>query len=263
MKRTLSAGITSFGLVAFSGVSLAATIDVASQPEFKEFTEKMSPEAALLAAALFDINMGQYEQAIAGLRVLSKDKPEAATLWGLLAVAYNQVDDALGAYDAASKAVALSPKNYPYQLERGVAAYRLRKFTEAEQSFSNYLLSNPKNARARLYLALSRAELGRPAEAREELVRVRSLEPGLSAQADYYIGLMDAQLGKLPQAGANLRRALTAFKEDAVAKRKVELKLAEVERRDAAQTSERQEKVFVSVDAKNAAKSTPRPRGAS
>lgn len=185
--------------------------DVLAQPSFKAIAQELSPEEGLQLAAHINIVLRQYERAIPMLEVLAKAAPNRAELWAALAVAYNRAGEPREAHDAANIAITLAPHFPHFYAERGAAAFFLGRHADAVADLSHYLKAFPQNANAHFYLGLAQAAQGDSAAARDNLLRARWLNPALEISADYYLGLIAAERGRIGRSREMLSRVLRAL----------------------------------------------------
>ena len=239
-----------------------APIDVQALPEFQEATKDFSPEVTFEQAALLHIYLGQYQQAIPILEALVRRGPHASGLWNALATAYNRLGRGQQAWETSNIAITLEPYRDAYYFERGVAAFLLDRNQEALDDLTRYVTTFTASARGHYYLGLAQARLNNLPGARAELVRAGSLNPRLSLATDYYVGLIDAQTGRLRDGIRALKATQTAF-------RNVELPLKQEIRRqlflmrlvDAGQDDPVKSpflRMVLKEDVRHAAKHTPR-----
>lgn len=234
-------------------------VGLLAEPEFKELSQGLPPEDIFRLSALLNIRLGQYEQAIAQLRVLTKNNPDSQT-WGLLAVAYNAVAHWKLAYEASAKAIALEPDSLLHHQEHGVAALNLGKYPEAEDDLLICVKADSNNDRARFHLALAQAYLEKRAQARQNLIKAQALNSKLAGLANYYLGQIAAGQGKLVEAEIDLRKALEVSRDKNLPiYQKAGRSLSKIKKADAIQTARKLEKALALVDAKNALKNTPVP----
>jgi len=190
-----------------------APIDVLALPEFQEATKDWSPEVTFEQAALLHIYLGQYQQAVPILESLVRKAPNASGLWNMLALAYNRLEQGQQAWETASLAVTLEPYVEAYYFERGLAAFQLGRNQEALDDFVRYVSTFTTSAKGHFYLGLAQARLGRIPSARASFTRAGSLNPRLLLMTEYYVGLLDAQSGRLRDGMTALKETLAAFRE--------------------------------------------------
>lgn len=185
--------------------------DVLSRPEFKAVTQDFSAGETLELAAHINMALRRYEEAIPMYEVLLARSPRRADLWTMLASAYNFVDQAREALEAAEIAVTLAPHYPHFYAERGIAAFRLDLHPRAIEDLKHYLKAFPASARAHFYLGLAQAAQGETEAARVSLLRARMLNPALAASTDYYLGLLAAGRGQMGVGRELLARTQRTF----------------------------------------------------
>jgi tetratricopeptide (TPR) repeat protein len=91
-------------------------------------------------------------------------------------------------------------------LNRGLELYHSAKFAEAEREFAEAARGDANDARARVYLGLSRLHLNRTAEAASALNEARSIAPD-SGEVKAGMARLYIEQGKFNEADAELREA--------------------------------------------------------
>jgi tetratricopeptide (TPR) repeat protein len=191
----------------------APIIDVQALPEFQEATKAFSAEVTFEQAALLHIYLGQYRQAVPILEALVIKQPNASGLWNALATAYNRLGQGQRAWETAQIAITLEPYVEAYYFERGLAAFQLGRDQDALADFTRYATTFTTSAKGQFYLGLTQARLGRLPDARATLTKAGSLNPRLKLMTGYYVGLIDAQSGHLRAGLAALKDTLAALPE--------------------------------------------------
>ena len=250
----------------FSTAAIAADaaasggINVFEDQAFKDATADLTPDGRNLAAAELYIRIRQYDRAIPLLKQLTKNH-NAAELWNLLAFSYNRVGSWKEAYDASNASIMLKP-GIPFCYgERGIAAYQLGNFGEAEKDIAKYLKTKGADGIAHYYHGLALARMGRLTAARGSFVLARLHKPLLAAFTDYNIALIDAGNGHVREALKPMKEIYAAFKDDnnqfslGLEKDIARLQNAEV----ALQHSRAVRDSVLDADARNAASHFPKP----
>ena len=210
LNRVAAAALCLAGVLPAAAQQAPGT-DVLAHPAFVAIAEDFSAEDSLELAAHISMVLRQYERAIPMYEVLLKTSPNRPELWAALAAAYNYVDDAREARDAADIAVTLAPHYPHFYAERGIAAFRLGHYADSIADLAHYVKAFPLNARARFYLGLAQAAHGDTEAARVNLLRARALNPALSPAAGYYLGLIAANRGQIAMSRELLARTQKAF----------------------------------------------------
>lgn len=227
-------------------------------PEFREMTEQFPPEIRFEVAAVVNIHMHQYAQAIPLLEVLVSEQPNRSELWILLALAYNRDDAPQDAYDAANIAITLEPYHDAYYIERGVAAYLLGQDRQAAQDLTRFLKAFDRVPRAYYYMGLVAARQGNLGLARRALNNAWALEPNLRVPVLYQLASLDVATGRLDRAKSSLALVSEVFEGFGTQTERMLARQVQV----LGDASEVVQAVQLS-DASHAAKDTPQPLSAS
>ncbi len=238
-------------------------LDLLALPEFREMTEQFPPEVRFEIAAVVNIYLHHYAQAIPLLEVLVSEQPNRSELWMLLAFAYNRDDAPQDAYDAANIAMTLDPFYEFFSIERGIAAFQLGRHREAVEDLSRYLKTYTTSAKAHYYLGLAHARLGDLTAAQENLIKARALSPMMVLLTDYHLAQIDVERGRITEAIVVLTDTLEAFENvDVQFKHDVRHQLQRLQSRAKAEEGKvaiRFREALNKTDAQNAVKNTPQP----
>lgn len=189
----------------------ARPFDILANEDFKSATEDLPAAQTLEFAAHFNMTLRQYQQAIPMFEALLQRSPERADLWLMLAAAYNRINDAREAFEAADIAITLAPDAAHFYAERGVAAFLLGRHDSSVADLKRFVKAFPVNARSHYYLGLAQAGLGDGDAARASLLRARALNSKLSLPVEYYLGLLAADRGNLGLSRELLEQTKQAF----------------------------------------------------
>jgi tetratricopeptide (TPR) repeat protein len=152
------------------------------------------PLSPAMAAALTLYRTGKFEEAIAAYNaVVPIGGGEAAAAYAGLARVYLQQHKVAAAYDAATKAVALTPDRAPAVVALGEVYYRQAKLGEAEELFLKPLWKCNLDARAFLGLThIYRVTLNFK-RAKDNIDQAYKLDPGDPDIRRAYLGTLSGE----------------------------------------------------------------------
>ncbi len=128
------------------------------------------------------------------------EDPEALLQEGIQQLAGNNFQQA---YDLLSRAAGALPRNELAQLNLGLAAIRIERWSEAEAALSRAVAINPSRAQAHFNLGISLSYLERYDEAIKTLEHGLTLDPSF-ANAHYYLWLCHRNSGRADEAKKHL-----------------------------------------------------------
>jgi tetratricopeptide (TPR) repeat protein len=199
------------GRAALAQQARPQAFEILANPDFVAATDFLPAAQTMELAAHFNMTLRQYQQAIPMYEALLKGRPNRADLWIMLAAAYNRINDAREAFEAADIAITLEPFSSHFYAERGVAAFRLGRYDASAQDLKHFVKAFPVNARSHYYLGLAQAATGDADAGRASLLRARALNPKLALPVEYYLGLLAAERGNLGLSRKLLDQTKVAF----------------------------------------------------
>ena len=165
-----------YGLLALVQVDEAYAFAKERLERARELDPK-NPRRSLDLAQL-EAQQGNYEAARALIEETLRKKPNYSDALFLS----TQIDIALGdvasAVESTRAMISLAPQDATRYYQLGVLEGSRQNSEVAAQAFEAAVQLNPSYANARYFLALTYAELGRPADARAQLEQVLELNPG-------------------------------------------------------------------------------------
>jgi Flp pilus assembly protein TadD len=152
------------------------------------------PLSPALASALTLYRTGKFEEAIAAYNsVVPIGGGDAAAAYAGLARVYLQQDKVAEAYDAATKAVALTPDRAPAVVALGEVYYRQAKLGEAEELFLKPLWKCNLNARAFLGLTHIYRVTMNFKRAKDDIDQAYKLDPADPDIRRAYLGMLSGE----------------------------------------------------------------------
>lgn len=141
--------------------------------------KSIDPDAVpvLLVSGRFQYAHSSYEQAIAELTRAAQLDPADASVWRMLAGAYQSSNRPAEAIDTYRKAIATQPGYYGSYADFGNFFYSRGQFREAEQMYRRVTELAPRLEIGHMNLGLALAQEGRLAEAEGHLLEAVRLRP--------------------------------------------------------------------------------------
>lgn len=138
---------------------------------------------------------GDHERARRHFQAVLREDPEdssAIHYLGLIAIQEGDPESAIGYLE---QVVVLEPDNTAARIDLGAQLLKSRRDDEALVQFDAALERKPDDALARLYQGIALYRVGAYDSALDSLQRAVDLDPALSAEGNYYIGLSQAYRG--------------------------------------------------------------------
>jgi len=153
------------------------------------------------------LELKRFDEARGFLQRASALDSNEAVVFDALGRAFAGLGDASNAIDNFNRAIELDPGLFEAHNNLGTVYFANHDYRSAEACFNRALELRPNSLESRYNRGLSRARLGRTAEAAEDLEQVARAAPA-DAGAAYELGLLYEQLGKIGPARAALERGL-------------------------------------------------------
>jgi Tfp pilus assembly protein PilF len=137
---------------------------------------------------------------------LDPDYAEGHNNLGLIYLSQGKVSEAAAEFRKALENLSYpTPEYAAYNL--GKAAYQLKDFAAAAESYERSLAILPNNSEARFELGMSYAQLGRLADAEKAFTAALQLRPDV-ARTQYELGMVLFKLGRRSEAVVHFRRVV-------------------------------------------------------
>jgi tetratricopeptide (TPR) repeat protein len=191
--------------------------DKAQEQSFKALMYDSNLPEAYTAMGLSYFIWSKYDEAAQSVRKAIELNPDDFIAHWTLGRIHLSTGKPAEAEPLCRRVIELKPGFYVAYADLRMAYQALGRIKEAEELsrkladelVPNYLLQNPDDARARMFLAISLSEVGRREDAIREGATALELSPGDSVML-YNGACLYAQLGEKRQAIATLRQAIAA-----------------------------------------------------
>lgn len=191
--------------------------DKAQEQSFKALMYDSNLPEAYTAMGLSYFIWSKYDEAAQSVRKAIELNPDDFIAHWTLGRIHLSTGKPAEAEPHCRRVIELKPGFYVAHADLRMAYQALGRISEAEELshkladelVPNYLLQNPDDARARMFLAISLSEVGRREDAIREGATALELSPGDSVML-YNGACLYAQLGEKRQAIATLRQAISA-----------------------------------------------------
>lgn len=209
MKTATGALLTLLLLLAFTPTLSALeptgdSFDPTKLPGFEAILEQLGPFEQLEVEAYLLVRAHRYDEAASVYAKLVDIRPDASSLWIMLAHCFNAMNLFQDAYRTADMAITLDPDRTYYRIERGIAAFRIQKIDRAVEDLRAYTRQIPQSAQGHFYLGLALMADGKDDAALASLKRAASLDPDMELIAGPFIAELDARQGRTEEALSRL-----------------------------------------------------------
>ncbi len=170
------------------------------------------PQALLLRAG-FEIDAGQYDQAVQDLRTLTQEQPNSSQAWVLLSRVYSRLVKPDLAAQSMQKAYDVSGRKPKYALMYHEFLAQHNQVNRAEDVLKSMLAKQPDYVPGLILLSRSQLDLHDDAGALATADRLAAL-PGTAPIPDLIRAESDAMNGRLSQAIDRLRKVYAEYPTD-------------------------------------------------
>lgn len=175
--------------------------------------EDPSQPQALLLRAGFEIDAGQYDQALADLRTLTKEQPNSSQAWALMTQVYNQIARPDLAMQTAQRAFDTSGQAPKYGLMYHAFLEQHDQLKHATEVLQDMLSKQPDYVPGLLMLARSQVQTHDYAGATATVARLEAM-PGTAPVPGLILAQIELETGQAKQALARLHGLQTGFPTD-------------------------------------------------